>query len=70
MCIPTRLGGVWALFKRSPMGSFHKVSKKHLSRHLEELGWRFGNRDNDLIFVDTLRRMVNTKSLPCVRFVA
>ena len=55
--------GVWALFKRSIAGSFHKVSAKHLDRYVEELEWRFGNRDNDHIFVDTLRRIVATGNL-------
>ena len=55
--------GVWSLFKRSLVGSFHKVSRKHLSRYLEELEWRYNNRDNDHIFVDTLRRIVNTGAL-------
>ena len=55
--------GVWALFKRSLMGAFHKVSVKHIDRYLEELEWRHDNRDNDHIFVDTLRRMVKTKHL-------
>ena len=55
--------GVWSLFKRSIIGAFHQVSEKHLGRYLEELEWRFGNRDNDHIFVDTLRRMVNTEHL-------
>ena len=55
--------GVWSLFKRSIIGSFHKVSKKHLDRYLEELEWRFSNRDNDHIFVDTLRRIVSTEHL-------
>ena len=55
--------GVWSLFKRSLVGSFHKVSRKHLSRYLEELEWRYNNRDNDHIFVDTLRRIVTTGAL-------
>ena len=56
--------GVWALFKRSIAGAFHNVSVKHLDRYVEELEWRFGNRDNDHIFVDTLRRIVSTGNLP------
>ena len=51
---------VWSLFKRSIMGAFHKVSTKHLDRYLEELEWRFNNRDNRHIFRDTLKRIVNT----------
>ena len=55
--------GVWSLFKRSIMGSFHKISAKHMDRYLEELEWRFNNRDNPNIFRDTLSRIVNTGKL-------
>ena len=62
--------GVWSLFKRSIIGSFHKVSAKHLDRYLDELEWRFSNRDNDHIFVHTLRRIVNTEHLTYQKLVA
>ena len=52
--------GVWSLFKRSIMGAFHKMSAKHMDRYLEELEWRFNNRNNPRIFRDTLRRIVRT----------
>ena len=55
--------GVWSLLKHSIVGSFHKVSAKHLDRYLEELEWRFNNRNNPHIFRDTLRRIVNTDTL-------
>ena len=55
--------GVWSLFKRSIVGSFHKMSAKHMDRYLEELEWRFNNRDNPHIFRDTLRRIMNTNPL-------
>ena len=55
--------GVWSLFKRSIVGSFHKMSAKHMDRYLEELEWRFNNRDNPHIFRDTLARIVNTDPL-------
>ena len=29
--------GVWSLFKRSIVGTFHKMSVKHVDRYLEEL---------------------------------
>ena len=53
----------WSLFKRSIIGAFHKMSSKHLDRYLEEFEWRFNNRKNPHIFVDTLRRIVNTDPL-------
>ena len=62
--------GVWSLFKRSIIGAFHKVSRKHLDRYLEELEWRFNNRDNDRIFADTLSRIVNTKPLEYEALIA
>ena len=48
------------LSKRSIIGSFYKVSAKHLDRYFGEWEWRYTNRDSDHIFVDTLRRIVNT----------
>lgn len=39
----------WSLFKRGLIGSFHKVSSKHLPRYLNEFTYRFNNRrDVDL----------------------
>lgn len=61
---------MWALFKRSLMGSFHAVSAKHSDRYFEELEWRYNNRDNDHLFVDTLRRMVKAKHLTYDRLTA
>ena len=55
--------GVWGLFKRSIMGAFHHISVKHLDRYLEELEWRFNNRDNPFIFRDLLIRMVDGDAL-------
>ena len=55
--------GGWSLFKRSLVGAFHKVRRKHLGRDLEELEWRFTNRNHDHIFRDTLQRIVNTYHL-------
>ena len=55
--------GVWSLFKRSVVGTFHKMSVKHMDRYLEELEWRFNNRDNPHIFRDTLRRIMHTDNL-------
>ena len=62
--------GVWALFKRSITGTFHKMSKKHMDRYLEELEWRFNNRNNPHIFRDTLKRVMNTRHLEYKELVA
>ena len=45
------------------MGAFHKVSVKHLDRYLEELEWRFNNRNNEFIFRDLLERILDSDAL-------
>lgn len=42
--------GAWSLLKRGIVGSFHKVSVKHLDRYLSEFDFRFNNRKNTAIF--------------------
>ena len=55
--------GVWSLLKRSIVGSFHKISVKHLDRYLDELEYRFNNRDNPYQFRDVLLRLVDGEAL-------
>lgn len=64
------IGGVWSLFKRSIVGTFHKVSSKHSGCYLEKLEWAFSNRNNDNIFRDTLHRIVNTQHLTYQKLIA
>jgi transposase-like protein len=54
---------VWSLLKRSIIGSYHKVSVKHLDAYLDELEWRFNNRENPWLFRDTLTKLVNANTL-------
>ena len=49
---------IWGLFKRSIVGTYHKLSAKHLQAYLEELEWRFNNRDNPWLFRDTVQRLI------------
>jgi transposase-like protein len=55
--------GVWSLFKRSIIGSYHKVSIKHLDAYLNELEWRFNNRENPWLFRDTLLKLIDSANL-------
>lgn len=52
---------VWSLLKRSIIGAYHHVSVKHLDSYLDELEWRFNNRDNPYLFRDTLLRLLKAK---------
>jgi transposase-like protein len=54
---------IWSLLKRSLVGSYHKVSKKHLDAYLDELEWRFNNRENPYLFRDTLLKLINSDNL-------
>ena len=57
------IAGAWSLFKRSIVGAFHHISKEHLNRYIEEMEWRFNNRDNPYMFRATIRRILNTDPL-------
>ena len=54
---------VWSLLKRSIIGSYHHVSAKHLDAYLDELEWRFNNRDNPWLFRDTFKQLLQAKHL-------
>jgi transposase-like protein len=55
--------GVWSLFKRSIIGSYHQISVKHLDRYLDELEFRFNNRNNPYLFRDALLRLIASSKL-------
>jgi transposase-like protein len=42
--------GFWSLFKRSIVGSYHKVSAKYLPLYIAEAQFKYNNRHNDDIF--------------------
>ena len=54
---------VWSLLKRSIIGSYHQLSAKHLDAYLDEMEWRFNNRDNPYLFEDTMRAIVESENL-------
>jgi transposase-like protein len=55
--------GVWSLFKRSVVGSYHQISTKHMDAYLDEFEWRFNQRDNPYLFRDTLVRLLNSPKM-------
>jgi transposase-like protein len=62
-CHTNGIENVWSLFKRSIVGSFHQVSEKHLDRYLDELEFRFNNRNNPYLFRDTLLKLIASDNL-------
>jgi transposase-like protein len=61
---------VWSLLKRSIIGSYHQVSAKHLDAYLDELEFRFNNRENPFIFRDAMLKLVVADNLPYAKLIA
>lgn len=55
--------GVWSLLKRSVVGTYHQLSAKHLPAYLDEVAFRFNNRNNEYLFRDTLLRLLSGETL-------
>jgi transposase-like protein len=53
----------FSLLKRGIIGSWHKVSAKHLPAYLNEMTFRFNRRKNANLFLDTLRHMITAPVL-------
>jgi transposase-like protein len=53
----------FSLLKRGIIGSWHRISAKHLEAYLEEMQFRFNRRHRSDLFVDTLRHMVTADPL-------
>lgn len=60
----------FSLFKRGIVGSWHKVSPKHLAAYLNEMTFRFNRRKNSDLFIDTLRHMITADPLTFERLTA
>src|SRR5437762_14034055 len=59
-----------SLLKRGIVGSWHKISAKHLSAYLDEMTFRFNRRKRHDLFLDTLRHMVTADPLTFERLTA
>jgi transposase-like protein len=53
----------FSLLKRGIMGTWHKVSAKHLPAYLDEMCFRFNNRKNQFLFRDTLTKLILSPNL-------
>jgi transposase-like protein len=53
----------FSLLKRGIMGTWHKISAKHLSAYLAEMEFRFNRRKRSDLFIDTLRHMITAPVL-------
>src|SRR5260370_5569152 len=53
----------FSLLKRGIVGTWHKVSAKHLPAYLDEMCFRFNNRKNQFLFRDTLIKLLLSSHL-------
>ena len=60
----------FSLFKRGIIGTWHKMSVKHLPAYLEEMVFRFNRRKSSDLFVDTLRHMITAPTLTFQKLTA
>jgi len=60
----------FSLLKRGIIGSWHRVSAKHLQAYCEEMAFRFNRRQRPDLFVDTLLHMITAPVLTFQRLTA
>jgi len=60
---------VWSLLARSIIGSYHHVSTKHLDAYLDELEFRFNNRENPYMFRDAMLKLLLAETLPYAKLI-
>jgi transposase-like protein len=60
----------FSLLKRGIIGTWHRLSAKHLQAYLEEMTFRFNRRKRSDIFLDTLRHMVTADPLTFEKLTA
>jgi transposase-like protein len=63
-CVTTNtVESAFSLLKRGIIGSWHKISAKHLPAYLAEMEFRFNRQKSSALFLDTLRHMVTADPL-------
>jgi transposase-like protein len=53
----------FSLLKRGIIGTWHRISPKHLQSYLDEMTFRFDRRNRSDLFLDTLRHMITADPL-------
>jgi len=60
----------FSLPKRGIIGSWHRVSAKHLAAYLEEMQFRINRRNSKTLSLDTMRHVVTADPLTFERLTA
>jgi transposase-like protein len=60
----------FSLLKRGIVGTWHRISAKHLAAYLDEMEFRFNNRSNPYLFRDTLIKLIEAPVLEYKKLTA
>lgn len=60
----------FSLLKRGIVGSFHRISHKHLHRYLSEFEYRFNRREVPDLFSQTVARMLGSKEMKYAELIS
>ena len=61
----------WSMLKRAHKGTYHKMSKKHLNRYVQEFSGRHNVREQDTIVqMEMLSKGMTNKQLPYKELVS
>jgi transposase-like protein len=60
----------FSLLKRGIVGTWHRISAKHLQAYLNEMCFRFDNRKNPFLFRDTLLKLLKAEHLEYKELIA
>ena len=60
----------FSLLKRGIVGTWHKISAKHLPAYLDEMCFRFNNRKNPYLFRDTILKLIASQNIEYKELVA
>ncbi|MBI3478260.1 MAG: IS1595 family transposase [Acidobacteria bacterium] len=64
LCVTTNaIESAFSLLKRGIVGTWHRVSTKHLGAYLQEMTWRFNNRKNPYLFRDTMLKLIASSNV-------
>jgi ISXO2-like transposase domain len=64
------IGSAFSLLRRSIIGTWRRLSAKHLAAYLDEMPFPFNNRKNPYLFRDTLLKLLSVPVLEDKELVA
>ena len=70
MVTTNTIESAFSLLKRGIIGTWHRISAKHLQAYLDEVTFRFNNRNNPNLFRATLLKMLEAEHVEFKKLIA